>query len=95
MGQTTVTIELPSGEKLHGNLVWIPPGGSVSSAIVTTDQGSALAGGISSGNTGMYVGAIIGDRGTTMRIQLLCNTFTGRCAGAGQTSEGAVYDIQR
>lgn len=95
MGQTTLAIKLPSGETLHGNLIWIPPGGSVSTAIITTDQGSALGTGISSGNKGMYVGTIIGDRGTTMRIELLCNAFTGRCVGVGQTNGGALYDIQR
>lgn len=30
-----------------------------------------------------------------MRIELMCNTFTMRCVGAGQTSDGTRYDIQR
>jgi hypothetical protein len=50
---------------------------------------------MASGNKGMFVGSIVGDRGTTMRIELLCNAWTGKCVGAGQTSEGVVYDIQR
>ena len=95
MGQTTISVVLPNGETLQGNLIWIPPGGGVSTALVTNGQGSALASGMTSGNTGMYVGSIVGDRGTTMRIELLCNTWTGKCVGAGQTSEGVVYDIQR
>ena len=95
MGQTTISVVLPSGETLQGSLIWIPPGGGISTAFVTTDQGSAVASGMASGNTGMYVGSVVGDRGTTMRIELLCNAWTGKCVGAGQTSEGVVYDIQR
>lgn len=95
MGQTTISVVLPSGETLQGSLIWIPPGGGISTAFVTTDQGSAVASGMASGNTGMYVGSVIGDRGTTMRIELLCNAWTGKCVGAGQTSEGVIYDIQR
>ena len=94
-GQTALTIKLPSGETLQGNLIWIPPGGGVSTVIVNSEKGSAVGSGISTGNKGMYAGSIIGDRGTTMRIELMCNTFTGRCVGAGQTSDGALYDIQR
>ena len=95
VGQTTLTMELPSGETLRGNLIWIPPSGGVSTAVVSTNQASAFGSGLSSGNKGMYMGTIVGDRGTAMRIELLCNAFTGRCVGTGQASDGAVYDIQR
>ena len=95
MGQTTISAVLPSGETLQGDLIWIPPGGGISTTIVTTGQGSAVTSGMASGNTGMYIGSVVGNRGTTMRIELLCNTWTGKCVGAGQTSEGVVYDIQR
>lgn len=94
-GQTTISVVLPSGETLRGTLVWIPPGGGISTALVTTGQGTAVAGGMASGNKGMFVGSVAGDRGTTMRIELLCNAFTLKCVGAGQTSAGVVYDIQR
>lgn len=95
VGQTTLTMQLPNGEILRGNLIWIPPSGGVSTAVVTTNQNSAFSSGMSSGNKGMYMGTIVGDRGTVMRIELLCNAFTGRCVGAGQTSDGTLYDIQR
>lgn len=95
MGQTTINVVLPSGETLQGELILIPPGGQISTALVTTGQGSAVASGMASGNKGMYVGSIVGDRGTTMRIELLCNAWTGKCVGAGQTSSGVIYDIQR
>lgn len=95
MGQTKINVILPSGETLQGELIWIPPGGQISTALVSTGQGSAVASGMSSGNKGMYVGSIVGDEGTTMRIELLCNAWTGKCVGAGQTSSGIIYDIQR
>lgn len=95
VGQTTLTMELPNGEILHGNLIWIPPSGGVSTAVLATNQNSAFGSGMSSGNKGMYMGTIVGDRGTVMRIELLCNAFTGRCVGAGQTNDGVIYDIQR
>jgi hypothetical protein len=95
MGQTAINVVLPSGETLQGSLIWIPPGGGISTALATTGQGSAITSGMTSGNKGMYVGSVVGDRGINMRIELLCNAWTGRCVGAGQTSDGIIYDIQR
>ena len=94
MGQTTISVVMPNGESLQGNLIWIPPGGGVSTTLITTGQGSAFASGMTLGNTGVYVGSIVGNRGTTMRIELLCNTWTGKCVGAGQTSHGEIFNIQ-
>jgi hypothetical protein len=94
-GQTMVTIPLPSGEVLKGTLIWIPPGGSISTAFATTDQDSVSATGVTTGNTGMYIGSIAGNQGTTMRIELLCNTWTMKCVGSGKASSGDIYDIQR
>lgn len=95
MGNTVVTTQLPGGETLKGKLIWIPPGGTISTALLSTNQGAGYATGMTTGNKGMYIGAIAGDRGTTMRIELLCNAFTGGCAGVGQTDDGALYDIVR
>lgn len=95
MGNTKITFQLPSGETLQGKLIWIPPGGTISTALISTNQGVVTGTGMSTGNKGMYIGAIAGDRGTTMRIELLCNAFTGGCAGVGQTSDGTLYDIIR
>jgi len=94
-GRKTINIVLPGGETFQGNLIWIPPGGHISTTIVSTGQTSAVASGMSSGDTGIYLGSIVGDRGTTMRIELLCNVWTARCVGAGQTNEGFIYDIQQ
>lgn len=95
MGQTTVNVDLPSGEKLEGELTWIPPGGNISTSILSSEEGSVTASGMSTGNKGMYVGNLVGEEGTNMRIELLCNTWTGKCVGVGETSDGVVYDIQK
>jgi hypothetical protein len=95
MGQTTINVTLQNGETLQGSLTWIPPGGNTSTAVVTTGQRFAVASGMTSGNTGMYVGSVVGNRGTNMRIELLCNVWTSKCVGTGQTSDGVIYDIQR
>jgi len=30
-----------------------------------------------------------------MRVELLCNAFTGKCVGLGKSNSGEVFDIQR
>ncbi|MEA3224190.1 MAG: hypothetical protein U9P49_13645 [Thermodesulfobacteriota bacterium] len=95
MGQTTIKMSLPSGEMFQGKLIWIPPRSVMSSGIATIGSTPIMATGMSSGNTGMYMGTVVGDRGTKMKIQLLCNAWTGKCIGVGVTSDGTEYDIQR
>lgn len=93
-GKTSIRIKLPSDEVLKGDLIWIPPGGQISSAFIT-GQNPLSGVAVSSGNKGMLVGTIYGDRGTVMKIWLLCNAFTGHCVGTGQTNDGVVYNIQK
>jgi len=86
---------MQSGEILEGTLTWIPPQSVMSSGIATIGSTPIMATGMSSGNKGMYMGTLAGNRGTKMRIQLLCNVWTGKCIGVGITDEGVEYDIQR
>ncbi|MET0000062.1 MAG: hypothetical protein ABW125_11745 [Candidatus Thiodiazotropha lotti] len=95
IGETAITINLPDGEILEGDLIWIPPGGTMTTGTVMTPNGTALTSGMSSGNKGMYLGTIIGNKGTVMDIEMLCNAFTGSCVGQGKTNSGAMYRIQR
>jgi len=95
MGNTVVTTRLLGGETLKGKLIWIPPGGTISTTLLSTNQDAVSATGMTTGNKGMYIGAIAGDRGTTMHIELQCNAFAGGCAGVGQTNDGTLYDIIR
>lgn len=94
IGEVVLTITMTSGEVLKGRLTWIPPGGGVSTVLLTGDYGYGVGTGVSSGNKGMYIGTLVGDRGTTMRIELLCNAFTGKCVGLGKTNSGEIFDTQ-
>ena len=96
MGETEVTVTMPDKEILKGTLIWIPPNSNLGTVLVANNAGGQAFGtGISSGNKGMYIGTIVGNNGTTMRIELLCNTWTGKCVGSGQSNMGEIYDIQR
>jgi hypothetical protein len=95
VGQTSVVIMLPTGEVMQGSLIWIPPGGQVTTVVLSTTYGAGFGSGMSSGTRGYYIGSIAGSRGTVMRIEMMCNTFTMRCVGAGRTNDGTEYDIQR
>ncbi len=65
MGETEVIVTMPDNEVLKGRLTWIPPGGSVGTVLLTDNTGSLVLGsGMTSGNKGMYIGTIVGDRGT-------------------------------
>jgi len=94
-GETQVTVTMTNGEVLKGRLTWIPPGGGISSTLITVNNVSGTATGMSTGNKGMYIGTLVGNKGTTMRVELLCNAFTGKCVGLGQSNSGEVFDIQR
>ena len=94
-GETQVTVTMDSGEVLKGRLTWIPPGGGISSTLITVNNVSGTATGMSTGNKGMYIGTLVGNKGTTMRVELLCNAFTGKCVGLGQSNSGEVFAIQR
>jgi hypothetical protein len=94
-GETQVTVTMDSGEVLKGRLTWIPPGGGISSTLITVNNVSGTATGMSTGNKGMYIGTLVGNKGTTMRVELLCNAFTGKCVGLGQSNSGEIFDIQR
>lgn len=84
-----------SGEVLKGRLTWIPPGGAISLTLITVNNVSGTATGMSTGNKGIYIGTLVGNKGTTMRVELLCNVFTRKCVGLGQSNSGEVFDIQR
>lgn len=94
-GETQVTVTMNSGEVLRGRLTWIPPGGRISSTLVTVNNVSGTATRMSTGDKGMYIGILVGNKGTTMRVELLCNAFTGKCVGLGQSNSGEIFDIQR
>lgn len=93
-GETQVTVTMTNSEILKGRLTWIPPNGGISTTLMTANNVSGTATGMSIDNKGMYIGTLVGNKGTTMRVELLCNAFAGTCVGIGQSNLGNVYDIQ-
>lgn len=45
------------------------------------------------GSSGRYRGAVIGDKGRTLSVELECNTFTTKCVGTAKASTGQMFSI--
>lgn len=52
-GETHVAVTMNSGEVLKGRLTWIPPGGAISLTLITVNNVSGTATGMSTGNKGI------------------------------------------
>lgn len=82
-----------SGEVLNGKLIWLPPSSGISTTLITAGNTSATATSVSMGKkVGMYTGALVGNKGATMRVELLCNAWTGKCFGS---NSGELFDITK
>ena len=46
------------------------------------------------GNSGRYRGALIGDKGRTLQVEMECNTFTTKCVGTARDNTGAGFFIR-
>ena len=46
------------------------------------------------GTSGRYLGALIGDKGRTLQIELECNTFTAKCVGTARDNNGYIFFIK-
>ena len=95
IGRMLVTVNMANGEVLKGRLTWTPPGGKVSTTLITVNNTPEMATGKLPGNKGMYIGDLAGNKGTTMKVELLCDPLTGQCVGLGQSNSGEVFDIHR
>lgn len=93
VGEASVHIVMPTGENITGTLIWIKPGGGpvvgLASSAETTVTG--MAG--NAGGNAMYIGTLIGDKGSKMRMELLCNAFTVKCTGVASTNDGRTYNV--
>ena len=94
MGKSRVKFEMPSGNIFDGYLIWIPPGSTISTGLINTNRGLITTTGMSSGNTGMLKGAVIGSKGGSMAMELICNAFTGNCVGSGILNGTEEYNAQ-
>jgi hypothetical protein len=46
------------------------------------------------GTVGRYRGALVGNKGRTLQVEMECNTFTAKCAGTARDSAGVGYFIR-
>ncbi len=92
-GEATVTLPMPSGEHITGTMIWIKPGQGPTVGVATVGGKTAAAIGGDAGGNAMYIGTLIGDKGTKLRIDLLCNAFTIKCTGTAVANDGRTYSV--
>jgi len=46
------------------------------------------------GTAGRYRGALVGDKGRTLQVEMECNTFTAKCVGTARDNVGTGYFIR-
>ena len=46
------------------------------------------------GSSGRYRGALIGDKGRTLQVEMECNTFTATCVGTAKDNTGTGFFIR-
>ncbi len=46
------------------------------------------------GAVGRYKGALVGDSGRTLQVEMECNTFTAKCVGTARDNTGALFFIR-
>lgn len=46
------------------------------------------------GPSGRYRGALIGDKGRTLQVEMECNTWTTKCVGTARDNTGAGFFIR-
>lgn len=90
-----VTATMPDGEIMNGKLTWLPPAGVVGAGFYSFGGNYGNSAAVASGTQGRYMGSLIGDKGTNMRIEIIANAFTGKGVGIGKTSDGRLFDIQK
>ena len=93
VGEANVTLNMPSGESIAGTMIWFRPGQSATVGVATVDGKTATAMGGNTGGSAMYVGTLIGNKGTKLKIDLLCNSFTIKCTGTAIANDGKTYNV--
>lgn len=93
VGEANVTLIMPTGENVKGTLIWIKPGQGPIVGVANIDGTTATAMAGNVGGNAMYVGTLMGDRGTKMKMELLCNAFTIKCTGVAICNDGRIYNV--
>jgi hypothetical protein len=92
VGEANVHIIMPTGENMTGTMIWIEPGGGPAVGVATTGETTVTAMGGNVGGNAMYIGTLIGNRGTKIQMKLLCNAFTIKCTGLAIANDGRTYN---
>ncbi len=92
IGAATLTIKMHSGEILTGDLVWLI-GGTLSTAYGKVGDISGTYSGMTTANTGVYKGVLVGAKGTKMTVEIEVHAFTGKGVGIGITNDGQKFQI--
>jgi hypothetical protein len=93
VGEANVKIIMPTGENITGTMIWIAPGQGPTVGLATIGGTTVTAMGGNVGGNAMYIGTLIGDKGTKMQIELLCNAFTVKCTGVAIANDGKTYNV--
>jgi hypothetical protein len=93
VGEANVKIIMPTGENITGTMIWIQPGQGPAVGLATIGGATVTAMGGNVGGNAMYVGTLVGDRGTKMKMELLCNAFTVKCTGVAIANDGKTYNV--
>lgn len=93
VGEANVKIIMPTGENITGTMIWIKPGQGPTVGLATVGGQTVTAMGGNVGGNAMYVGTLIGDKGTKMQMELLCNAFTVKCTGVAIANDGKTYNV--
>ena len=93
VGEANVRIIMPTGENITGTIIWIAPGQGPTVGLATIGGTTVTAMGGNVGGDAMYVGTLIGDKGTKMQMELLCNAFTVKCTGVAFANDGKTYNV--
>jgi hypothetical protein len=91
-GEASVQIIMPTGENVTGTMIWIKPGGGPTAGVANVGGTTVTAMTGNVGGNAMYIGTLIGNKGTKMRMELLCNAFTVKCTGVAIANDGRTYD---
>jgi hypothetical protein len=93
VGEASVSIIMPTGENLEGTLIWVEQGKGPVVGIANIDGKTATVMGSNVGGNAMYIGTLVGDKGTKLKMELICNSFTVKCTGVAVSNDGKTYNV--
>ena len=93
VGEASVSIIMPTGENVKGTLIWVELDKSPVVGAANIDGKTATAMGGNVGGNAMYIGTLVGDKGTKLKMELICNSFTIKCTGVAVSNDGKTYNV--